>query len=496
MTQEHLDVLIVGAGISGIGSAYHLQEQCPGKRYAILEGRDSIGGTWDLFRYPGIRSDSDMFTLGFSFHPWKEAKAIADGPSILRYLKQTAQAYGIDRHIRFQHKVIAASWSSAEAKWTVDVERGPDREKARLTCNFLYSCSGYYRYDAGYTPDFPGAGQFKGQLIHPQQWPENLDYAGKRVVVIGSGATAVTLVPSMADEAAHVTMLQRSPSYVLSLPAEDPIANVLRRLLPEQMAHGAARLKNVLLSMLIYQVCRRRPEFAKRIIRKYVARALPPGYPVDTHFKPTYNPWEQRLCLVPNNDLFKAIRKGRASVETDHVESFTATGIQLKSGKHLDADIIVSATGLQLIAMGGVKISVDGQAVDLSKRFSYKGVMLSGVPNAAASIGYTNASWTLRADLISRYVCRLLNHMDKHSYQVCTPVNTDNSMPELPLLDLTSGYVQRAAAMFPKQGDKAPWQLKQNYFLDLLSLSFGALEDDALRYEREPAQAQPLREAA
>ncbi len=496
MSQEHLDVLIVGAGISGIGSAYHLQQQCPTKRYAIVEGRASIGGTWDLFRYPGIRSDSDMFTLGFSFHPWKEAKAIADGPSILRYLKETAQAYGIDRHIRYQHRVIAANWDSAQARWIVDIERGPERKKTRLSCSFLHSCSGYYRYDQGYTPDFPGVDRFRGRLIHPQQWPEDLDYAGKKVVVIGSGATAVTLVPSMADTAAHVTMLQRSPSYVLSLPAEDPIANLLRRHLPEKIAHSAARWKNVMLSMLIYQVCRRRPEYAKRLIRKYTARALPPGYPVDTHFRPTYNPWEQRLCLIPNSDLFKAIRKGGASIETGHIESFTETGIQLRSGRHLDADIIISATGLQLVAMGGVRISVDGSPVDLSKRFSYKGVMLSGVPNAATSIGYVNASWTLRADLISRYVCRLINHMDRHGHQVVTAVNTEPSMPEMPLLDLTSGYVQRANAIFPKQGPRKPWHLPQNYFLDLLSLSFGTLDDGALRYEGKPLASNRMRGAA
>jgi len=482
MSIEHVDVLIVGAGISGIGAAYHLQTQCPTKRYAILEGRESMGGTWDLFRYPGIRSDSDMFTLGFSFHPWKEAKAIADGPAILRYLKETAQTYGIDRHIRYQHKVLRASWSSEDAQWTVDVERGPQKQAVSYTCNFFFLCSGYYRYDQGHMPDFPGQQQFKGQLIHPQQWPENLDYTGKRVVIIGSGATAVTLVPAMSDKAAHVTMLQRSPSYVLSLPAEDPIANGLRRLLPEKAAHSVSRWKNVVLSMAIYQVCKRYPAFSRKMLRKGTVAQLPKGFDVDTHFNPRYNPWEQRMCLVPNNDLFKAIRKNRASVVTDQIEQFEADGIRLKSGQKLEADIIVSATGLELLANGGVSLSVDGQAIHPSDCFSYRGVMLSGVPNMAACIGYTNASWTLRADLIARWVARLINHMDRRGAQQATPRVKDGSMAELPLLDLTSGYVQRAASMFPKQGSKQPWNLRQNYVLERLSLGSGSLDDGAMEY--------------
>lgn len=482
MTTDHFDVLIVGAGISGVGAAYHLQTQCPTKRYAILEGRESMGGTWDLFRYPGIRSDSDMFTLGFSFHPWKEAKAIADGPAILNYLKETAQTYGIDRHIRYQHKVLRAAWSSEDAQWTVDVERGPQKETARYTCNFFFLCSGYYRYDRGYMPSFPGQADFQGQVIHPQQWPENLDYSGKRVVIIGSGATAVTLVPAMSDKAAHVTMLQRSPSYVLSLPAEDTIANGLRRLLPEKVAHSASRWKNVMLAMLIYQVCKRYPAFSRKMLRKGAMSQLPRGYDVDTHFNPRYNPWEQRMCLVPNNDLFKAIRKDRASVVTDQVERFEADGIRLKSGLKLEADIIVSATGLELLANGGVQLSVDGKSVNPSDCFSYRGVMLSGVPNMAACIGYTNASWTLRADLIARWVARLVNHMDRRGARQVTPRMKDNAMAELPLLDLTSGYVQRAAAMFPKQGSRQPWNLRQNYVLERLSLGRGSLDDEALEY--------------
>ncbi|TDU26793.1 cation diffusion facilitator CzcD-associated flavoprotein CzcO [Panacagrimonas perspica] len=482
MSTEHVDVLIVGAGISGIGAAYHLQTQCPTKRYAILEGRESMGGTWDLFRYPGIRSDSDMFTLGFSFHPWKEAKAIADGPAILRYLKRTAQTYGIDRHIRYQHKVLRASWSSEDAQWTVDVERGPQKDAVRYTCNFFFLCSGYYRYDQGYTPAFPGQEQFKGQMIHPQQWPEHLDYSGKRVVIIGSGATAVTLVPAMSDKAAHVTMLQRSPSYVLSLPAEDPIANGLRKLLPEKAAHSVSRWKNVMLSMALYQVCKRYPAFSRKMLRNGTLAQLPKGFDVDTHFNPRYNPWEQRMCLVPNNDLFRAIRKNRASVVTDQIECFEADGIRLKSGQKLEADIIVSATGLELLANGGVSLNVDGKAIHPSDCFSYKGVMLSGVPNMAACIGYTNASWTLRADLVARWVARLLNHMDRRGAQQATPRVKDGSMAELPLLDLTSGYVQRAAAMFPKQGSKQPWNFKQNYVLERLSLGSGSMDDGAMEY--------------
>ncbi|MCC2655215.1 MAG: ethA [Panacagrimonas sp.] len=497
MSIDHFDVLIVGAGISGIGAAYHLQTQCPTKRYAILEGRESMGGTWDLFRYPGIRSDSDMFTLGFPFHPWKEAKAIADGPAILRYLRETAQTYGIDRHIRYQHKVVRADWSSTDAQWTVTVERGPATTPATLTCNFFYLCSGYYRYDQGYMPGFPGQDAFKGTLIHPQKWPETLDYTGKRVVIIGSGATAVTLVPAMADTAAHVTMLQRSPSYVLSLPAVDPIANGLRKLLPEKTAHSVSRWKNVMLSILVYQLSMRRPALMKKLLRKGVAAQLPRDFDVDTHFNPRYNPWQQRLCLVPNNDLFKSIRKGRASVVTDTIETFEADGIRLKSGRKLEADIVVSATGLELLAMGGIQIGVDGRAIEPAECFSYRGMMLSGVPNAAACIGYTNASWTLRADLVSRWVCRLINHMDRRGAAIVTPRVRDASMGELPLLDLTSGYVQRAAGKFPKQGAVAPWNLRQNYVLERLTLGRGSLDDGALEYSSPAAgTARPLDKAA
>ncbi len=484
MSIEHVDVLIIGAGLSGIGAGYHLQANCPGKTYMILEARQAIGGTWDLFRYPGIRSDSDMFTLGYSFRPWKEGKAIADGPNILNYVRQTASDHGIDRHIRFQHRAVRASWSSQDAKWTVEAEQGPSKEIVRYSCNFLYMCSGYYDYGTGYTPDFAGMESYAGRLVHPQHWPQDLDYTGKRVVVIGSGATAVTLVPAMANKAEHVTMLQRSPTYILSLPARDPIANFLRRILPAWLAYKIVRWKNVLLASLIYQLSRRRPEWIKKMIHAGVRRELGPDFDVDRHFKPSYNPWDQRLCLVPDGDLFRAIRKGRASVVTDHIECFTKTGLRLKSGQVLDADVIVTATGLSLLPMGGMQLAVDGHAIDIAKTMSYKGMMLSGLPNAAFAVGYTNASWTLKCDLTSEYLCRLLNHMDKHGYQQCTPRVTDPAVQEQPFIDFSSGYVQRALDKFPKQGSKTPWKLYQNYALDILTLRFGKLEDGSLVFSR------------
>jgi monooxygenase len=480
MSTEHFDVLVVGAGLSGIGAGVHLQTHCPSKTYAILEARETIGGTWDLFRYPGIRSDSDMFTLGYAFKPWTAAKAIADGASILDYVRETASERGVDRHIRFRHKVVRASWSSADAQWTVEAEHGEAREIRRYTCRFLYMCSGYYRYDAGYTPDFPGASAFGGQLIHPQHWPEHLDYAGKRVVVIGSGATAVTLVPAMAGTAASVTMLQRSPTYVLTLPGADRFAAGLRKVLPERAVYGITRGKNVLMSLAFYKVCRRYPEFAKKLLRKGIAAQLPADYPIDEHFKPQYNPWDQRLCFVPDADLFKAVRRGKADIVTDHIERFTPTGIRLKSGRELDADIVVSATGLQLLAFGGMQIRVDGNDIELAKTMSYKGMMLSGVPNFAYCIGYTNASWTLKADLASQYVCRVINHLDRNGLRHAVPRNDDLSVGEEPLIDFSSGYVQRAIQDFPKQGSKAPWKLYQNYIKDLVTLKYGSLEDNGM----------------
>jgi cation diffusion facilitator CzcD-associated flavoprotein CzcO len=491
---EHLDVLIVGAGLSGIGAGYHLQSECPGKSYAILEARERSGGTWDLFRYPGIRSDSDMYTLGYSFRPWEDAKSIADGPSILRYVRQTAVDHGIDRKIRFGHRVVRAEWSSADARWTVEAEREDTRQTVRLTCGFLFMCSGYYRYDEGYTPDFRGTERFAGRIVHPQKWTEDVDYEGKHVVVIGSGATAVTLIPALAERAAHVTMLQRSPSYVVSLPGEDPVAKFLRRLLGAKAAYSIVRWKNVLVTMLVFQLSRRRPGFVRKLVRGGVERRLPTGYDIDTHFKPSYDPWDQRMCLVPNGDLFEAISAQRASVVTDQIDTFTERGIQLRSGAELDADLIVTATGLNLLALGGMQIAVDGSEVDVSDTMSYKGMMLSGVPNLAIAFGYTNASWTLKADLTCAYVCRLLNHMDEHRYVQCTPSNDDPSIEEQPFIDFSSSYVQRSIEQFPKQGSKAPWRLYQNYALDILALKFGAVEDGAMRFvpAAPPLEAEPL----
>jgi monooxygenase len=482
MSLEHVDVLIVGAGLSGIGAACHLQSNCPGKSYAILEARDRIGGTWDLFRYPGIRSDSDMYTLGYSFRPWREAKSIADGSSILDYVLQTAKDNGIEQKIRFDRRVVRAEWSTADACWTVEATRGDTRESVYLRCNFLFMCSGYYRYDEPYTPDFQGTERFGGVIVHPQHWNDDVEYAGKRVVVIGSGATAVTLVPAMAGSAAHVTMLQRSPSYIVSLPAEDPVARTLRRFLPARLAYPILRWKNVLLTMASFQLSRRRPEMMRRMVRKGLERQLPPGYDIDTHFNPTYDPWDQRLCLVPDGDLFAAIGEGRASVVTDRIDTFTEKGLRLASGSELEADVIVTATGLNMLALGGLEIAVDGREVKLPETMSYKGMMLSDVPNFAFAAGYTNASWTLKCDLTCEYVCRLLSHMDKLGHKQCTPRNRDPSVLERPFIDFSSGYVQRSIDRFPKQGSKAPWRLHQNYAMDILNLRYGSIEDSAMEF--------------
>lgn len=491
-TSQHLDVIVVGAGLSGICAGYHLQQRCADRSYAILEARDSIGGTWDLFRYPGIRSDSDMYTLGFSFRPWREGKAIADGASILKYVRDTASEFGIDRHIRYGHRVVSAAWSSEAQCWTVEAEVGPQRSRTTLTCSFLYLCSGYYRYDRGHTPDFPGMADFSGEVVHPQFWPEDLDYAGKRVIVIGSGATAVTLVPSMAESAAKVTMLQRSPSYVLSLPARDAFAERARRLLPEKTAYELARWKNILMSLAFYQFCRRAPGAAKKLLRKGIAAQLPKEVPLEPHFRPSYEPWDQRLCFVPNGDLFRSMRRGKAEIVTDSIERVTAEGIRLKSGRELEADIIVTATGLELVALGNIAFSVDGEAVSLPERYSYKGMMLSDVPNLALALGYTNASWTLKAELTTMYVCRLLNHMRAHAYTQCTPRVPAEGIGEEPIIDLASNYVLRAIDQFPKQGARAPWKLYQNYVLDLLALKYGRVEDRNVEFSRsertEPAE--------
>jgi monooxygenase len=498
---EHIDVLIVGAGLSGVGAACHVQGACPGKTYAILEARERIGGTWDLFKYPGIRSDSDMYTLGYSFRPWKEAKSIADGPSILEYVRRTAADHDVERHIRFGHRVVRAAWSSQDARWRIEAERADTLETVSLTCGFLLMCSGYYRYDEGHMPEFAGTERFAGRIVHPQHWDEDVMHAGKRIVVIGSGATAVTLVPALAETAAHVTMLQRSPSYVVSLPAEDPIAHFVRRWLPEKAAYAAVRWKNVLTTMLVYQLSRRRPRFVRDLVRKAVTRRLPQGYDVDTHFNPRYDPWDQRMCLVPNGDLFESISSGRASVVTDEIETFVERGLRLRSGSVLDADLIVTATGLNLLALGGIELAVEGREVDPSQTLSYRGMMLSGVPNMAVAFGYTNASWTLKCDLTCAYVCRLLSYMDEHGYVQCTPTNDDPSVLAEPFIDFSSGYVQRAIHLFPKQGSKKPWRLHQNYALDILSLRYSQLHDGALRFSHAGADAErsvepPLEAAA
>jgi len=477
---EHVDALIVGAGLSGIGAAYHLQKQCPRKSYAILEARGAIGGTWDLFRYPGIRSDSDMYTLGYNFKPWVGAKAIADGPSILSYVRETARENGIERHIRFGHKVVRASWSSDDAMWTVEATR--DGVPVALTASFLFMCSGYNSYDEAYRPEFAGEAGFGGRFVHPQFWPEDMDYAGKRVVVIGSGATAVTLVPEMAKTAAHVTMLQRSPTYVVSRPGEDGIANALRRRLPGKLAYIITRWKNVLMQMAFFRLARKRPARVKEKLIGLVTKHLGPEYDVATHFTPRYNPWDQRLCLVPDADLFDAIKSGGASVVTDTIEGFTKEGIKLVSGAELPADIVVTATGLKLNVLGDMAVEVDGKTIIPSQALTYKGMMMSDVPNMAFAFGYTNASWTLKADLICEFVCRLLNHMDRRGVAVATPTRTDPDMGEVPYLDFSSGYVQRALAVLPKQGAKKPWKLNQNYPLDLLTLKFGKVDDGTLLF--------------
>lgn len=476
----HLDVLIVGAGLSGIGAAWHLQKQCPGKRYAILEARQASGGTWDLFRYPGVRSDSDMYTLGYRFRPWKDAKSIADGPSILSYIRDVARDGGIDRQIRYGHRVVAAQWSTPDARWTVDVESGEAGEPVRLTCSFLWMCSGYYDYAAGYLPDLAGMDRFEGRIVHPQSWTDDIDHAGKRVVVIGSGATAVTLVPAMAETASHVTMVQRSPTYMVARPSEDSFANRLRRLLPLRVAYGVTRWKNVLLGMYFYRLCKRRPDMVRRLLLGGVRQMLGPDHDIATHFTPRYKPWDQRLCLVPDADFFRAIRAGKVSIVTDHIETFTETGLKLRSGRELAADLIVTATGLVLIPLGGVRLAVDGRAVDPARTFLYKGMMYSDVPNLASVFGYTNASWTLKADLVCEYVCRLLNHMDRHGFRQCTPRNADPTLAAEPWVDFSSGYIQRALAQAPKQGSRRPWKLHQNYLLDLLGLRFGSLRDEAM----------------
>jgi monooxygenase len=488
MQTERFDVLIVGAGISGIGAGYHLQTRCPHKTYAILEGRDAIGGTWDLFRYPGVRSDSDMYTLGFSFRPWTAPKAIADGPAILQYVRDTAREFGIDEHVRFGTHVTRANWSSDVSQWTVEATR--DGEVVRYHCNFLFMCSGYYDYENGYTPGFDGIESFRGALVHPQHWDPRLDYTDKRVVVVGSGATAVTLVPAMAKTAAHVTMLQRSPTYIVAAPAEDRFADALRNV-SAKLAYAATRWKNILFGMGFYWFCRRYPARVKAFIVGAARRALGAGYPVERDFAPTYGPWDQRMCLVPDGDLFEAIKTGRASVVTDHIDAFVSNGIRLRSGAVLPADVIVTATGLKLSVLGDLAIDVDGKRVDLATTLAYKGMMFSGVPNLALSMGYTNASWTLKCDLTCGYVCRLLNFMVQRGFTKCMP-RDDATVERVPMIDLRSGYVRRSIDKFPKQGTHAPWRLYQNYLLDVVTLRFGRIDDGVLAFSSPERRAERL----
>lgn len=492
---HHVDVLVIGAGLSGIGTAYHLRAESPNRTYAILEGRSDIGGTWDLFRYPGVRSDSDMHTLGYEFKPWTSEKSIADGPSIMTYLRETIAQYGIDRHIHFDHLVRRASWSSETATWTVEADLTTTGETATYTCNFISMCAGYYSYRHGHIPEFAGRDEFQGQIVHPQDWPEDLDYAGKRVVVIGSGATAVTLVPAMAETAAHVTMLQRSPTYMSAGPDVDAIANGLRRVLPDSVAYSITRKKNTALQQFMYKRMRANPEKSKQFLIKRVRKALGPDYDVGTHFTPTYAPWDQRLCLVPNGDLFEAIRDDSASVVTGLIDRFTETGIQLQSGEHLDADIIVTATGLEMVTLGEVDIKVDGEPVDFAQTWAYKGFAYSDVPNLASTFGYVNASWTLRADLIAHYVCRLLNHMDDTGTSICTPRlrPSDASMTPRPMLDhLSSGYVQRAADRIPMQGDREPWINPQDYAKDKKMFRKSPVDDGVMRFAAASGSARSV----
>jgi monooxygenase len=510
MGAEHLDVLIVGAGISGVGAGHYLNERFPDKTFAILEARGDMGGTWDLMRYPGIRSDSDMHTFSFGFKPCKETTWLADGHSILSYLSEVAAEADLTDRIRCNQKVVAASWSTADSRWTVQAERQDTGERVQLTCDFLWTCTGYYRYDQGYTPRFPGLEKFGGQVVHPQHWPEDIDYAGKRVIVIGSGATAVTLVPAMAESAERVTMLQRSPTYMASAPPHDLIAKALRRVLPLRTAYALTRWKNTYLQIAVYQISQRAPRMVKFLLKKGVMRALPPGFDVDKHFTPTYDPWDQRLCGVLDNDLFDSIRDGRAEIVTDRIETFTEDGVKLESGTEIEADVIVTATGLNLVFLGGMELSVDGEKVDLPQTMPYKGTLLSEVPNFAFTFGYTNASWTLRVDLVSDYVCRLLEHMDRHGYSQCVP-RRDADPSEKPFVPLTSGYVLRALDRLPKQGPGDPWQLKMNYISDRRSmrrpiadhiLEFSALHgprnmpgpqvSDALKYGSRSGGRRPL----
>ena len=492
MADEHFDVLVVGAGLSGVGAACHLETDCPWASYAILEARHAIGGTWDLFRYPGVRSDSDMFTLGYPFRPWASPRAIVDGASIRRYIEETAAEHGVERHIRFGHRVVRAEWSGPEARWLVTAERSDGGGTVELSCGFLFCCTGYYRYEHGHEPDFADRERYAGQVIHPQAWPEDLDVAGKQVVVIGSGSTAVTLVPALAATAGHVTMIQRSPTYIASVPSVSPIGRALRRVLPARQTGVVLRWLNALLTQGFYQFCRRRPELARRMLERGVTRQLPAGYDVAKHFRPRYEPWDERLCAVPDGDLFRCIRKGTVSVVTDHIDRFTEGGLRLASGEELAADVVVTATGLDLLFLGGTELVVDGERVDPTQRLVYKGMMLEGVPNLAMAVGYTNASWTLKCDLTCEYVCRLLEHLRATGLRQCTALNDDPTLERQSLLGLSSGYVRRSEHLFPKQGSRPPWRVYQSYLRDYRALKRSPVVDGTMVFSnplRAPARA-------
>ena len=497
MDNEHIDVVIIGAGLSGIGAGAQLTINCPQKSYAVLEMRNGIGGTWDLFRFPGVRSDSDMFTFGYSFKPWIGDKVLADGPSIRNYVRETAREYGVDERIRYGHRVGALSWSSEDARWTISGERTASGEPFTITASFVMLCTGYYDYENPHSPELAGVEHFGGQVLHPQFWPEDLDYTGKRVVVIGSGATAVTVVPAMTDRAAHVTMLQRSPSYVLSLPAVDPSARLLRKVLPDMVVHRITRAKNIGIMYGLWSLAKRRPRIVRALLRKLAQRRLPEGYEIDVHFKPVYDPWDERMCFVPDGDLFEAIAAGNASVVTDRIETFTESGIRLESGNELEADIVVTATGLRMLPLGGTEISVDGRAIDIADTLTYRAMMLAGVPNLGWVIGYTNLSWTLRCNLTCAYICRVLNHMDAQGYRYCVPRLEDPDLPREPFVaDLKSGYILRGIHAFPKQGPAPPWRGYMSYPRDLRYIGHAPLEDGVLHFERGAVPAEPQPSAA
>jgi monooxygenase len=478
----HVDTIIIGAGLSGISAAYHLQKLCPNKTFLILEGRNAIGGTWDFFRYPGVRSDSDMYTLGYSFEPWNGGKMFSDGPSIRDYVVKTAKKNNITEKIKFGSKVQSAAWSSENACWTIEVETPESDESIYYACNFIFSCSGYYDYDEAYAPEFAGSENFQGEIVHPQFWPEGLEYEDKEVVIIGSGATAVTLLPSMAGATKHITMLQRSPSYILPTPDADKVADYIGGFVPKSVLHAINRWKYISLVTFVLKLCKWNPKLVKKLFRKAAKDSLGPDFDVDKHFKPNYNPWDQRLCADPDGLFYKCIADGDASVVTDHIENFTETGIQLKSGENLSADIIISATGLKLVSLGGVEISVDGRAFEANESFSFKGMMFSGLPNFVQCFGYAQAgSYTLKVDLTCQYACRLINNMDKKHYQYCVPEVGDPDMEVSDMFSvLSSGYIQRTAHLFPKAGVKAPWIRNENYFLDVLQTRFSSVEEEGL----------------